>query len=467
MAGESERALEGASGGTKGEGETTAIPEMENLLETKLDLIAKRAKEEPNVRFTTLAHLLNEEYLAECYGELKRRKASGIDGVSVEEYGEGLEEKLKGLVNRMKAKQYRPQAVRRVYIPKGNGTLRPLGIPAVEDKVVQMGLARILEAIFEGDFLDVSHGFRAGRGCHDALRAYDRMVMTKPVSYVIEVDIKGYYDHIDHGWLMKCLEQRIADPSFLSLIGRTLKAGVMEEGVRSETEMGAPQGGIVSPILSNIYLHYILDLWFERKLKKSLKGFAELIRYCDDFVIGCQYEWEAEEILAELKERLKKFGLEVSEEKTRIVEFGRFARERAEKRGVKAGTVEFLGFTHFCATSRSGRFIVGRRTSGKRFRAKLVAMNQWLKGVRNMIALADWWRVLRWKLNGHYQYYGVTGNWRGISRFYQEVLRMTYKWWNRRSQKRSGDWEEFQRRLQWNPLPKPRIAHVFRLGSAL
>ena len=256
------------------EGETAAIPEMERLLETKLTLIAKRAKAEPKLRFTTLAHLLDEKFLAECYGELKRGKASGIDGVSVEEYGKGLEEKLKGLVGRMKAKQYRPQAVRRVYIPKGNGKLRPLGIPAAEDKVVQVGVAHILEAIFEGDFLDVSHGFRPGRGSHDALEAYDRMVKTKPVSYVIEVDIKGYYDHIDHGWLMKCLEQRIADPSFLRLIGRTLKAGVMEEGVRSETEMGAPQGGIVSPILSNIYLHYVLDLWFERKLKKSLKGYA-------------------------------------------------------------------------------------------------------------------------------------------------------------------------------------------------
>lgn len=436
------------------------------MLETKLDLIAKRAKREPGVRFTSLAHLLNVPFLAECHGMLKRDKAPGVDGVSVEEYGKGLEEKLKGLVGRMKAKQYRPQAVRRVYIPKGNGNLRPLGIPSVEDKVVQMGMARILEAVFEWDFLDVSHGFRPGRGCHGALRAFDRMSMTRPVSYVIEVDIKGYYDHIDHKWLMKCLEQRIADPSFLRLIGRTLKAGVMEEGVRSETEEGAPQGGIVSPVLSNIYLHYILDLWFERKLKKGLQGYAELIRYCDDFVIGCQHGWEAEKILVELKERLKKFGLEVSEEKTRIMEFGRFAEGRAEKRGGKAGAVEFLGFTHFCAKSRSGRFMVGRRTSGKRFRAKLMAMNAWLKALRNRVPLPDWWRVLKWKLNGHYQYYGITGNRRGIDRFYQQVLKMVYKWWNRRSQKRSGNWEEFQRRLQWNPLPKPRLMHVFRLAYA-
>ena len=439
---------------------------MESLLETKLDLIAKRAKQEPTLRLTTLAHLLNETFLAECYGMLKKRKASGVDGMSVEEYGKNLEENLTGLVARMKAKQYRPQAVRRVYIPKGNDQLRPLGIPAVEDKVVQMGLSRILEAIFEGDFLALSYGFRRGRGCHDALRAFDRMAMTRPVSYIIEVDVKGYYDHIDHQWLVRCLEQRIADPSFLRLIRRTLKAGVLEEGRWRETEEGAPQGGIVSPILSNIYLHYILDLWFEKVLKKELKGYAELLRYCDDFVIGCQYEWEAEKILAELKERLKKFGLEVSEVKTRIVEFGRFAQERAEKRGEKAGTVEFLGFTQFCSQSQSGRFIVGRRTSGKRYRAKLTAMDTWLKGVRNRIPLADWWKILKWKLNGHYQYYGITGNRRSLERFYQQALKMTYKWWNRRSQQRSGSWEEFQRRLRWNPLPKPRIVHAFRLAYA-
>ena len=459
-------ALKGTGGGTKRKRETEAAYRGGEMLKTKLDLITERAKREPETRFTSLAHLLNEEYLTECYEALKRGRAAGVDGVSVEEYGKGLEGKLKGLVDRMKAKQYRPQAVRRVFIPKGNGKLRALGIPAVEDKVVQMGMARILEAIFEGDFLDVSHGFRPGRGCHGALQALDRMAMAKPVSHVIEVDIKEYYEHIDHKWLKRCLEQRIADPSFLSLIVRTLKAGVMEEGVRSETEEGTPQGGIISPILSNIYLHYILDLWFERKLKKGLKGYAELIHYADDFVIGCQYGWEAEKILVELKERLKKFGLEVSEEKTRIVEFGRFAEERAEKRGGKAGTVEFLGFTHFCTKSRGGRFMVGRKTSGRRFRAKLVAMNRWLKSVRNREPIPDWWRVLKWKLNGHYQYYGITGNRKGIDRYYHEVLKMVYKWWNRRSQTRSGSWEEFQRRLRWNPLPTPRLTHIFRMAYA-
>ncbi|MDP3980136.1 MAG: group II intron reverse transcriptase/maturase [Chlamydiota bacterium] len=433
-------------------------------METKLNLIAKRAKQEPRTRFTSVAHLLDEEFLADCYRSLKKGKAPGVDGTSVEEYGKDLEEKLKGLVAQLKAKQYRPQAVRRVYIPKGKDQLRPLGIPAVEDKVVQMGLTRILEAIFEGDFLETSYGFRPGRGCHDALKAFDRMVMAKPVSYVIEVDIKGYYDHIDHEWLMRCLEQRIEDPSLLRLIRRTLKAGVMEEGQWKETEKGAPQGGIVSPILSNIYLHYILDLWFEKVLKKKLKGYAQLARYADDFIIGCQTRWEAERVLEELKERLKKFGLEVSGAKTQIVAFGRFAQGNAKKMGKKAGTVEFLGFTHYCTLGRKGRFMVGRRTSGKKFRAKLIAINGWLKGVRNLMPLTDWWRILSWKLNGHYQYYGITGNRRSMDRFYQQVLKLTYKWWNRRSQKRSGCWEDFQRQLRWNPLPKPRIIHSFRLA---
>lgn len=435
------------------------------MLETKLDLITKRAKQEPTLKFTSLAHLLNGTFLAECYGMLKKRKAPGVDGVSVGEYGEGLEENLKELVGRMKAKRYRPQPVRRVYIPKSNGKLRPLGIPAVEDKVVQMGISRILEAIFEGTFLDVSYGFRPGRGCHDALQAFDRMVMKKPVCYVVEVDIKGFYDHIDHKWLMRCLAEKIGDPSFLRLIGRTLKAGVMEEGRRSETEVGAPQGGIVSPILSNVYLHYILDLWFEKKLKRSLTGYAQLIRYADDFVIGCQNKWEAEKTLAELKERLRKFGLEVSEEKTGIVEFGRYAQERAERREGKAGTLDFLGFTHFCAEGRNGWFVVGRRTSGKKFRAALTAMNDWLRRIRNQTPLKEWWKILGWKLKGHYQYYGITGNGKGIYRFYRKVKWIAYKWWNRRSQRRSGSQNDFAKMLWRHPLPLPRIAHSFRVAA--
>lgn len=431
-----------------------------DTLETKLDLIAARARQDPSCKFTSLAYLLDEEFLAACYGALKKKKAPGVDGVTVEEYGKNLEKNLQDLVRRMKAKRYYPQPVRRVYIPKRDGSkLRPLGIPAVEDKIVQMGMAKILEAIFEGDFLSVSYGFRPHQGCHNALQAFDEVMFTRPVSFVIEVDIKGYFDHIDHKWLMECLRQRISDPSFLSLIWRTLKAGVLEEGQWRETEAGSPQGGIVSPILSNVFLHYVLDLWFEKKLKKTMKGYAKLIRYADDFIICRQYRWQAKVILEELKRRLTKFGLSTAEEKTHIRSFGRFAYDNARKEGHKADTVEFLGFTHFCAKTSGGKFRLGRRTNGKRFRGHLKAMNLWLKQVRNEMPLPEWWGLLRQKMTGYYQYYAVSRNGPSVKRYYAWVLMMTYKPWNYRSQKRSGTWPDFWRRLRLFPLPLPRIVH--------
>ena len=337
--------------------------------------------------------------------------------------------------------------------------MRPLGIPAVEDKVVQMGMARILEAIFEGDFLDVSYGYRPGRGCHEALKALDRAIMANPVNFVVEVDIKGFFDHVDHKWLMECLRQRVSDPNFLSLVWRNLKAGVLDGGRRQETEQGTPQGSILSPCLSNVYLHYVLDLWFERKLKKTLRGYAELIRYCDDFVVCVKYRGDAEQALREIKARLAKFGLEVSAEKTRIIEFGRFAVSDAEKRGGKPATFDFLGFTHYCSKTLKGRFMVGRKTSGKRFRDKLKAMNLWLKAVRNAAPLKQWWPTLRAKLEGHYRYYGVSGNAKSVHDYDHWSCRLVYKWLNRRSQRRSCTWAEFTRYLTLHPLPKPRIVH--------
>ena len=427
---------------------------------TKLELIARQARQEPRSRFTSLAHLLDEDFLSQCYQELKKDKASGVDGVGVEEYGRSLKENLKSLVERMKAKRYWPQPVRRVYIPKGSdGKLRPLGIPAVEDKVVQMGMTRILQAIFEGDFLDVSYGYRPGRGCHQALKALDRGIMANPVSFVVEADIKGFFDHADHKWLMECLRQRVSDPNFLSLVWRNLKAGALDEGKRQETEEGTPQGSILSPYLSNVYLHYVLDLWFEKKLKKTLRGHAELIRYCDDFVICTQYRSDAVQILGEIKARLAKFGLEVAAEKTRIIEFGRFAKANAEKQGGKPATFGFLGFTHYCSETLKGRFMVGRKTSGKKLRAKLKAMNLWLKAVRNAAPLKQWWQTLKAKLEGHYRYYGVSGNSRSVSRYDYWSRRLVYKWVNRRSQKSSYTWEAFSHYLELHPLPKPRIVH--------
>lgn len=267
----------------------------------KLKLIAERAKQDKEVKFTSLAHLINEESLAACYRELKKDKACGIDGVRVEAYGANLEENLRKLVIRMKAKRYRPKPVRRVYIPKpGKRGKRPLGIPAVEDKLVQLMLKKILEAIFEQDFLDCSHGFRPGRSCHRAVDQVDKVVMTRPVNYIVEVDIEKFFDSVRHYWLLRCIEERVSDPNFLWLIRRFLKAGIVEEGKWLKSHIGTPQGGVVSPLLANIYLHYVLDLWFERKYRPQARGYVQLIRYCDDFVVACESREDAGQFLIEL-----------------------------------------------------------------------------------------------------------------------------------------------------------------------
>jgi len=432
---------------------------MENITLSKLALISERAQKEPEFQFTSIAHLLNEEFLRECYYSLGRDRASGIDGVSWEEYGEHLEENLKGLVARMKAKRYKPKPARRVYIPKNEHERRPLGLPALEDKIVQKGIVRILEAIYEADFLDCSYGFRPKRGCHMAINAVDKTIMTKPINHVVEADIKGYFDNVSHEWMMKFLEVRIKDPSMLLLIRRFLKAGYCEANRIVETAQGTPQGGNLSPMLSNIFLHYVLDLWFEKKVKSQIKGACYLVRYADDYICMVQSADDARRIEQALHERFAKFGLELHQKKTRTISFGRYERENAKRQGRRANTFDFFGFTHFCDTSRKGKFIVGRKTSRKKFRKKCEEMNLWLKGVRNLTKTKEWWPILQAKLRGHYQYYGISGNMRSLKKYYSRILYMTLKWLNRRSQRKSFDWEGFNEYLKRYPLPKPRIVH--------
>ncbi|HAZ31889.1 MAG TPA: group II intron reverse transcriptase/maturase [Dehalococcoidia bacterium] len=429
-------------------------------MSTKLSSLTLRARENPRCSFTSLAHLLTEDFLKGCFRELKRDKAPGIDGVTVREYEVHSEENIKDLVARLKAKRYSPQPVKRVYIPKPNGDNRPLGIPAVEDKIVQMGIKKILESIYEEDFLDVSFGFRPNRNCHDALDVLDKTIMTKPVSFVVDMDIEKFFDTVDHKWLMKCLRQRITDPSLLRLIARFLRSGVMEEGKYLETERGTPQGGVLSPILANIYLHYILDLWFEKKVKKQTKGFAQLLRYADDFIACFQNGGEARAFGEALRQRLSKFGLRIAEEKSRIIEFGRYVWEKAQKQGEKVATFDFLGFTHYCDKTRGGKFKLGRRTARSKFRQKMKAMNQWLKGVRNAVELKAWWPMLGKKLEGHYRYYGISGNMARLKAYHNRTVRLAYKWINRRSQKRSYNWRQFRRFMEYNPLPEPKIHHL-------
>ncbi len=433
---------------------------------TKLSSHSVRARGNPRERFTSVAHHLTVDFLRECFRELKKNRASGVDGVTVEGYEVRLEENLKDLVGRLKAKRYKPQPVRRVYIPKPKGGERPLGIPAVEDKIVQMGLKKILEAIFEVDFLDVSFGFRPGRSSHQALYVLDQTVMRRPVKVVVDMDIEKFFDTVEHKWMMKFLGVRIADPNILRLVGRFLRAGVMEDGKYYQVDRGTPQGGILSPLLANIYLHYCLDLWFEKKVKSQLRGYARLTRYADDFVICFEKAEEAEEFGRVLRERLHKFGLAVSEEKSRIISFGKYPYYAARDEGKKLETFDFLGFTHYCTKTRKGYFKLGRKTSRMRYRQKLKETNRWLKDVRNMIKMEDWWKVLRMKLIGHYRYYGISGNMRDLKAFYNQTVKLAYKWINRRSQKKSYNITQFYKMLEYNPLPKPKIYHRTYIPSS-
>jgi len=427
---------------------------------TKLFSLFIKAQENPQLKFASLAHLLTVDFLKKCFGELKKDKASGVDGVTGKEYRENLEENLKDLVKRLKIKQYRPQPVRRVYIPKPKAGRRPLGIPTVEDKIVQMGLKKILEAIFEVDFLPVSFGFRPNRNCHQALDVVDKAVMTKPVNYIVDMDIEKFFDTVDHKRLMKLLRRRIVDPNILRLIGRFLRAGVIEEGKYYQIDKGTPQGGILSPLLANIYLHYALDLWFEKVVKLHTNGFCQLTRYADDFV-GCfQKAEEARAFGKALRERLSKYGLKISEEKSRIIPFGRYPYLSAIKKSKRLATFDFLGFTHYCTKTRRGYFKLGRKTSKAKFRQRIKELNQWLKKIRNMVKLKEWWEVLRAKLLGHYHYYGLSGNMPEMKAFYKHILRLAFKWINRRSQKKSYNWIQFSKFLKYNPLPKPKIYHL-------
>lgn len=427
-------------------------------MSTKLARIAKIASERPEERFTTLAHLLDEEMLKQCHAELKKGKALGIDHISKEEYEANLDTNIADLVARLKRKAYRPQPVRRTYIPKaGTDQKRPLGIPAYEDKIVQAGLSKILNAIYEADFLDCSWGFRPNRSCHDALKMLNFIIETKKVHYLVDADIKGFFDNVDHEWLMKFLGHRINDPSIDRLIRRILKVGYMEEGRKYKSESGTPQGGVISPILANVYLHYVLDLWFQKIVKVKSKGEAYLVRSADDFVCCFQYKEDAENFYHELQSRLGKFNLSIATEKTKIIEFGRFAAENRDKEGKgKPDTFDFLGFTHYCSKSEAGKFRVKRKTSRKKFKAKLAKMKEWIKGSRTTLV----WELvdkLREKLLGHYQYYGITDNIRMLGNYQYEVNRLLYKWLNRRSQRKSFTWEKFNLFLRKCNFPRPKI----------
>lgn len=441
-------------------GDTPSAPRRGEPVATKLRRIACKARNEPSFKFTSLFHLMDEELLRECFARLRGEAAAGIDGKTKAAYAEHLEANLAGLVNRLHRMAYRPQAVRRVYIPKpGSEKGRPLGIPALEDKMVQSGMTRILEQIYEQDFIEDSYGFRENRGCHDALRALSATMESGRMEWIVEADIKGFFDNVDHEALLRFMEHRIGDRRMLRMVKRFLKAGVMEEGKIWASEDGVPQGGSISPILSNIYLHYALDLWFEKGFRRVCGGSVRLIRYADDFVACFATQADAERFDRELSTRLAKFGLEVEPTKTKVLAFGPDAARRARQEGKKKpDTFDFLGFTHYCSRTRNGRrFRMKRVTARKKLRVKLADLKEWLKENRATMTTRELWQKVREKLRGHYGYYGVTDNSLGIGRFYMEVKKLLYKWLNRRSQRKAMNWEKFDLMEKRIPLPKPRV----------
>ncbi len=431
--------------------------------------IAERAKQSPDLGFTSLAHLMDLAWMCEAYQRTRKDGAVGVDGQTAEDYAkDDLMSKLADLLDRAKSGAYRAPPVRRVHIPKGTGgETRPIGIPTFEDKILQRAVVMVLETIYEQDFMDCSYGFRPGRSAHQALAALWQQTMHTGGGWIVEVDIRKFFDTLDHAHLRDLLRLRVRDGVLLRLLGKWLNAGVLEDGNLSFPETGSPQGGVISPLLANIYLHYVLDVWFEREVKPRLRGRAFLIRYADDFVIGFTCEEDARRVLDVLPQRFGKYGLTIHPDKTRLVPFRPPSRpERADSgQGNQPGTFDLLGFTHYWGRSRQGNWVVKRQTASSRFRRAITTMTQWLRQHRHA-PLPDQHRTLSQKLRGHYGYYGLTGNLSALSRFRYLVQRLWRKWLSRRHRRGPIPWDRFRLLVQRYPLPAARVVHsVYRRVS--
>ena len=417
---------------------------------TALHDIAFKARNHPRHRFQNLYGLLKTDLLYQSWGQLNKQAASGIDGVTTSMYERCLPENIQRLNSQLKAKSYRANTIKRVYIPKANGKQRPLGLPTVDDKVVQQSVSQILQSIWEADFLPNSYGYRPAKSAHQAVHSLALNLQFKGYGYIVEADIKGFFDHMDHNWLVKMLEQRIDDKALLSLIKQWLKARVKSpDGRVRRSTSGTPQGGVISPVLANIYLHYVLDLWFEKQVKPQLEGSAMLIRYADDFVIAFQFSHDAQRFYRVLPKRLNQFGLSVAEDKTRLMRFSRFRPGRKR-------SFQFLGFEFYWDVDFNKEPRLRRRTAPKKQREALSTFYRWIKQMRSN-PLRDWMPVLRRKLTGFRNYYGLPDNSRSLERLHSHILHSLFKWLNRRSQRKSYNWYGLKQMLGYFGIAPPRV----------
>jgi group II intron reverse transcriptase/maturase len=428
-------------------------------MSTNLKLIGEKALKCPGVVFTSLYHHVTDiDNLRDSYNALDGRKAPGHDGITKVMYGENLEENLQGLSNRLKRMGYIPKPKSRTYVPKpGSDKKRPLGISCFEDKIVEEAAKRVLEPIYETIFEDSSYGYRPKRKPQDCVRALGLTIQQRKVSYVVEADIRGFFDHVNHQWLLDFLRKRIGDKRIVRLIHRMLKSGILEDGLVRASEEGTPQGSIISPLLSNIYLHYTLDRWFSQRVISGCKGEAYLFRFADDFVACFQYKQEAELFHRRLGEVLNHYHLQLAEEKTSCIEFGRFARGIARQRGEKPKEFTFLGFTFYCGKTQKGRFKVKRRTSRKKMNQSLEKFTEWVRKARNKLRKGELLRRAKVRIVGHLNYYAITDNSKKCGDFLYFATRILFKWINRKSQRRSYTWEGFNQVLKWVNWPTVKI----------
>jgi RNA-directed DNA polymerase len=423
---------------------------------TKLQRIATQAVDYPEDVFTNLAHLIDEDFLREAYHRTRKTSAPGIDRVTAQEYAEPLDENLRDLHERLRSGRYKAPPVERVWLDKEDGRKRPIGKPTFEDKIVQRAVAMLLGAIYEQDFQDFSYGFREGRSPHQALNELREQCLGKNIHWIIDADISGFFDSIDHDLLREAIRHRVNDGSILRLIGRWLKAGVSDGGDLTYPEAGSPQGGVISPVVSNIFLHYVLDEWFVREVQPRMKGRCFLLRFADDFVIGCEVEEDARRIMAVLPKRFARFRLTIHPQKTRLMGFRKPARRETADNG--NGTFDFLGFTHYWTKSRPGTWVLKRRTAKKRARRAKQALWQWCRRNRHQ-PLKEQYAQLGQKLQGHYPYYSIRGNYRALESGLAFVRKAWRYWLSRRSRESYIPWDKFVRILKAFPLPRPRIIH--------